>query len=202
MKLAIIILILIAPLMRMGAQEKAPAPHPDAVFRLALQEIESDFVAGMRQLAAKAAVVRVYRLGGLKEDLNPFSFNLDDTLFRVKEGAYTILKAGNKITSKEVIRSWAEAVLPKESHPFAMCAPSPGFAVMFLDSDGVTVYATTICLKCQSTAMDFPMYSSRMGFDLKAMERLLTAAGFSTTELKVEQGTDDQLPAHTELKNE
>lgn len=186
MKCATAILVMSAAILRLDAQEAEQKPHPDTVFRLALREIEQDFVAGMRKLAAKASTVRIYRIGALKADLDPFTDSDGETMFRDQEGAYPVLKAGDPITNKEVILSWAETILPKESHPFAVCAPSPGFAVRFLDSDGATVYSTTICLRCQSAAMIYPMYSSRIGFDLKAMKRLLTAAGFSAADLKAE----------------
>jgi len=182
MKCAIVIIFMSVAVMRLGAQEKEE-PHPDTAFRQAVQKIEHDFVTGMRQLASKATSVQVYQIGDLKPNLDPFTDGSAKALFKVQEGAYTILKTVDKIKNRETIRLWAEAVLPTESHPFAVCVPSPGFAVRFVDADGTTVYSTAICLKCQSAAMKFPRYSSRIGFDPKAMKRLLTVAGFSTAEL-------------------
>lgn len=206
MKLALTIVLLGAAVFRLSAEEATQAPDPDTVFRLALQKIEHDFVAGMRQLTAKAAEVRVYRIGELKPDWGPFSTAPEGTVFTMQADgddlAYTVLKAVAPITKEEVIRLWAQTVLPGQPHPFAMCMPTPGFAIRFLDSNGKSIYSTAICLKCQSASMEFPRYSERIGFDPKAMERLLKEAGFSSEDLKAAQGVAPQSATRSESDSE
>jgi hypothetical protein len=192
MKFAIAFLILSAATLRLGAQQEEQAADPNTVFRLALRKIEQDFVNGMRQNAAKAVAVQLYQIGEMRSDWSPFSWAPEGTIFTIQEDgderAYTVLKAENAIIKKEVIQMWAETVLPEQSHPFAICMPTPGFAIRFLNSSGETIHATTICIKCQSAAVEFPRYSGRIGFDPKAMERLLKEAGFSSDDLKAEAG--------------
>ena len=184
----------------LAAEEQEMYRHPSTKFYKALDKLEDDYIAGMRTLAEKAAEARIYQI-----DPNPSEADLlraypenEFFVFSTTGGksVYHVQKTSDAEKDPEKIVAWARAVLPPEDHALAMCVPTPGFAIRFLNGDGSTIYETTICLECHSAAMEFPRYSARIGIDVERMKNLLKDQGFNFEEsnTEVDGGQPDTRP--------
>jgi hypothetical protein len=173
------------------AEEQDIARHPDSEFRKALEKLEEGYINGMRALAEKSVAVRIYQIDSDPSEIDPFGTYPEDRFLvfpTPDEGCvYQVRMSSDLEGDREKIKAWAHAVLPPGNHAFAMCMPTPGFAIKFLDDKGATIYQTTICLKCNSAAMEFPRYSDRIGLDVDLIKGLLKDQGFHPQEGNAEQ---------------
>ena len=200
MKTLSLLQLLILGTCALAAEEHEMDRHPTAKFHKALDKLEDDYITGMRMLAEKAAEARIYQI-----DPNPSEADLlrdypenEFFVFSTTGGksVYQVQKTSDPEEDPEKIVAWARAVLPPEDHALDMCVPTPGFAIRFLNSDGSTIYQTTICLECHSAAMEFPRYSGRIGIDVERMKNLLKDQGFNPEEsnTEVDGGKPDTRP--------
>ena len=199
----ILIWLLIIPA---AADEKPATEDPDTAFRNGLRVLERRYVTSMRELAENAQKIRIVCIGDEIEDSDPFADYPTGKFFQIQEGGrqriFKVTASFELAGDLKPIRRWAGAVLPVESHPFAVCVPTPGFAVRFFDGRGRSIYASTICMKCQSSALEFPRYSGRIGIDITEVRKLIRMAGLDGEKPKSEQGGADQPATAPESKSE
>ncbi len=165
-----------------------PELGPEVAFFKGLQKLEQQYINAMREKALKAASVEVLQIGGKRTETNLLESVDKNVFFTIDEDESTykllILQSGKTAKKPAEIKAWADAVLPAEEQPFAMCIPDYGFGVRFLDPEGREIYSTRICLKCSSSDVSYPRYNSRLGFDPKVVRQLIKNSGLTVPDQK------------------
>ncbi len=193
MKALPLLQLLIVSTCVMSEEEQGIDRHPDEEFTEALGKLEEAYINGMRALAEKSVSVRIFQIDPkrLPLETDPFAATTysEDRFLFFEDAVYQIRKASDSVGERENVMAWAHAIFPTENHAVAMCMPTPGFAVKFLDGKGSTIYQTTICLKCSFVEIRFPLYhySNRIGIDVALIGNLLEDQGFDPKEGEPEQ---------------